>query len=42
MPRVFHQQYTRSIPADAERVTIKGKKGQRVRPSAFGTTTARP
>lgn len=28
MPRVFRQQYTRPIPPDAVRVTIKGKKGK--------------
>ena len=30
MGRVFRQQYTRPIPADAERVTIKNKKGESV------------
>jgi excisionase family DNA binding protein len=28
MPRVFRQQYTRPIPADAEHVTIRNKKGE--------------
>jgi integrase len=28
MPRVFRQQYTRPIPSDAKRVTIKGKNGK--------------
>ena len=30
MARVFRQQYTRPIPADAQRVTIKNKKGESV------------
>ncbi|MCI0460338.1 MAG: helix-turn-helix domain-containing protein [Gemmataceae bacterium] len=30
MPRVFRQLYTRPIPADAERVTIRNKKGETV------------
>ena len=30
MPRIFRQQYTRPIPADAERVTAKSKKGEPV------------
>jgi hypothetical protein len=30
VPRVFRQQYTRPIPPDAERVTIKNKKGESV------------
>jgi integrase/recombinase XerC len=30
MPRVFRQQYTRPIPPNAQRVTIKNKKGEEV------------
>jgi integrase len=30
MPRVFRQQYTRPIPADAQRVTVTNKKGEKV------------
>jgi hypothetical protein len=30
MPRVCRQQYTRSIPSDAERVTVENKKGKPV------------
>ncbi len=35
MPRVFRQQYTRPIPPDAERVTVKNKKGEPVPAARF-------
>ncbi len=46
MPRVFRQQYTRPIPEDAQRVTIKNKKGEDVPAVRFrgpdGKTTTAP
>ncbi len=30
MPRVFRQQYTRPIPPEAQRVTLKNKKGETI------------
>src|SRR5262249_24474968 len=33
MARIFHQQYTRPIPPDAEPFTLKGKQGKPDRPA---------
>ena len=41
MPHVFHQQYTRAIPSNAERISLKGKGSRTIKAVRFKDKTGR-